>query len=410
MVRVPDAESVVFTVLVKTGSRYESKDLCGLAHFLEHVFFKGSEANPAPAAISGIIDSIGGDINASTSKEFTEFYVKAQKHQFDLVFETLTDMINRPIFQDKELEKEKGVVFEEMNLYQDNPAAQADSILDKIMWPKSSLGWEILGTKKSIKNLNRNKVIEFKERYYQPSNLILGVCGSFDQKAVVNKVKKMWNTEQKSAIPKMPALQDQQRSPRLNIEHKKTQQVHFALGFKSFGHDDQHNPATFLLGAILGGSTSSRLWLDIREEKGWAYYVRASNIPYFHAGVFSISAGVKVDSTVEVLRSIFTELRRIKSDMISELELQKAKDYIKGRIALGLEDSQEKLNWFMERYAVCDKVKTPTDFFKQIDRVSAKQIQEVAKNIFQSKSMSLAMVGPLKQKEIEKEFYSNSNF
>ncbi len=410
MVNVPDAESVVFTVLVKVGSRHESSEVNGVAHFLEHIFFKGSQNNPESSKISNIIDAIGGEMNAATSKEFTEFYIKAEKHNFDLIFETLTDMILNPLFTEAEIEKEKGVIHEEINLYLDNPGAQVDSNLEQAMWPNSALGREILGTKEIINSLDKKKLFQFKQSFYKPGNIILGVSGSFDAKHVVKKVKEHWLKLSPAKVPVMEKAADRQKKPSLNIDSRKTKQAHIALGFKSFGHDDDKNMATLLLGAILGGNTSSRLWLSIREQKGLAYYIRASNAPYFDTGNFNVMAGVKVDSAVEVLREIFSELRRVKSDPVSEKELRMAKDYVKGRIALVLEESNERLSWVMERFAITGKIKLPKDFFDKIEKVSAEDIKAVANEIFTDSRMSLAIIGPYKAKTLEKELHIKSNF
>ena len=410
-VHVPEAESVVMTVYVKVGSRYEADSVAGVAHFLEHVFFKGSRNYPYPSSISSLVDSIGGDFNASTSKENTEFYIRASKDHFDLIFDVLTDMILNPLFPEEELEKEKGVVIEEINMYQDSPGAQVESNLENIMWPGSPLGREIIGTKETITALARKQVYDFKNKFYQPGNILLGVAGNFDERKVTRKVERTWGTLTPKKTGTLKKVVDKQSAPALHIEFKPTKQAHLALGFKSFEHDNPKNPAAFLLASILGGSMSSRLFMNIREQKGLAYYIRASNGAYFHTGSFTIHAGLKIGSTKEALREILLELRKVKSEIIVDTELQKAKDYIKGKVALGLEDTHQKLDWVLDSFAVRERVKTPQEFFEQIDAVTAKDVQNIANEIFRNERMSLALVGPFKnQKEFAKELYLKENF
>jgi|SRR5579872_1251622 len=411
LVNVPDAQSVVFTIFVKVGSRYERRGEEGIAHFLEHVFFKGSQNYPNPSSMSTLIDAIGGDFNAATSKESTEFYIHAEKHNFDLIFNVLTDMIQNPLFNAEELQKEKGVVIEEINLYQDNPGAQVESNLEEVMWPKTTLGKEIIGTRASINGLNRDKVFAFKRKFYHPGNIILGISGAFDQKEVLKKIRKSWAIIKNQAVPKFDLVKEKQSGPRIEIEYRETKQAHLALGFKSYQHGHKNNPATMLLASILGGNMSSRLFVNIREQKGLAYYVRASNNAYHDTGNFTIQAGLKIGETLNAVKSILAELRKIKTDLVSDAELTRAKDYMKGRIALALEDNQEKLNWVLERFAFTGKVKLPEDLFKSLAKVTALDIQRVANEIFDNNRMSLALIGPFKNKhEFAKEFYLKGNY
>jgi predicted Zn-dependent peptidase len=410
-VHVPEAESVVFTVYVKVGSRYENEKIAGIAHYLEHVFFKGSRNYPYSSSISSLVDGVGGDFNASTSKENTEFYIKTSKTHFDMIFDILTDMILNPLFDEKELEKEKGVVIEEINMYQDNPGAQAENNLESIMWPDSPLGRDIIGTHASIRALTKKQVFEFKNKFYQPGNIILGVAGNFDPKKVAKKVENTWARLENKKVGTFKKATDKQAKPNLHIEYKATKQAHMALGFKSFPHDHKKNAATFLLASILGGSMSSRLFMNIREQKGLAYYIRASNSAYFNTGNFTIHAGLKIDSTLEALREVLMELRKVKSEIVIDAELKKAKDYIKGKVALGLEDTHQKLDWVLDSFAVRGRVKTPQEFFQQLDTINAKDIQDVANEIFVNEKMSLALVGPFKNKKsFEKELYIKENF
>lgn len=408
---LPDSQSVFFTILVKTGSRYEEENVSGVSHFLEHMFFKGSQNYPDSTSISTIVDSIGGDFNAATSKETTEYYIKAEKKHFELIFDVLTDMIMHPLFVEEEIEKEKGVVVEEINLYQDNPGAQVESNLEKTMWPKSPLGREILGTKESVKSLTRQQIFDYKERYYVSENIILGISGNFDQKILNKKIEETWSRVERKSSSRFKTVKEKQTRPSLDIEYKKTQQAHLALGFKSFGHNHKDNVATFLLGSILGGSMSSRLFITIREQKGLAYYVSASNSTYYQVGNFTIHSGLKIERTKETLSEILYELRKIKSDLVSETELNRAKDYVRGKIALAMEDKHKELDWILERFAFSGKVKHLKEFYEKLDKVKAEDLKRVANEIFKNENMNLALIGPFKnRKEFEKELRIRENF
>lgn len=405
------SESVFFNILVRVGSRYETVEVSGVSHFLEHLFFKGSQSYPNPTDISQIIDSIGGDFNAATGKETTEYYIKAEKHHFELIFDVLTDMLLNPLFVDEEIQKEKGVVIEEINQYKDSPGSEVENNLEQTMWPASALGRDILGTKESIRALTRQQIFAYKEKYYQPNNIILGISGNFNPATAEEKIKATWAQLADKKVPRLPVLREKQTRPQLKVEYKKTQQAHLALGFRSFKHDHPKNIAVYLLANILGGSMSSRLFVSIREQKGLAYYIGASNSPYFHTGNFTIHAGLRISDTKAALVEILTELRRIRSDIVSEIELQRAKDYIKGKMALSHENVHRKLDWLVDHYAFSGKIKLIKEFYETLDAVTPKDIQKVATEIFTNERMTLALIGPFKdQKAFEKELHLKEDF
>ncbi len=393
LVPIAGSQSVVVTIYVKVGSRYEQENVAGVAHFLEHIFFKGSAKHPKPTDISRIVDGIGGDFNAATGKEYTEFYIHASAKHANLIFDILTDMITNPLFDGAEIEREKGVVKEEMNMYDDNPKSQADSNLERIMWPKSQFGADIIGTRKTVTALTRDQIMGFKKIFYQPGNIILGVGGSFDGAKIFKKINATWGKLPNHAVPKFEAAEvKHQAKPQAVVKHKDTKQAHLALGFKSFGHGDKRNPAAGLLAAILGSSMSSRLFVKIREERGLAYYVYSSNSLSADVGEFTVAAGLRVDKTDLALSAILAELSRTKKELVGKEELRKAKDYIRGKVALHLEGVHEQLDWCLDRLATHGKVEQPAAYFARIEAVTPEQIRAVAKEIFTPKRMSLSIV------------------
>lgn len=399
IIEVPssDAESVVVDFFVKTGSRSETEKENGISHFLEHFLFKGTRKYPSALAISSLIDSIGGEMNANTGKEHTQFYIKAAHQHLELIFEVLTDMIQNPLLDGSELEKEKGVIVEEINMYKDTPMAEVDNVLEQIMWPGTALGRDIAGTRETVTKFTPQMFRDYINRHYQGPNMLLGVSGKYDQKKLGRLIKKRWLNFPRKTFHGWDRASDIQKQPRLKVEFKQTQQAHLAFGFKSFPYGDPRNPAVSVLGALLGGGMSSRLFMEVREKRGLAYYVRAAPGSYQDTGNFTVSAGVQVDKIRQAITVILDELRRAKSGEADERELQKAKEYIKGKTVLAMEDNQVRLDWFLDRAAFHKKIEAPREVFKKLDAVTAKDVKMAAGELFKNEGMSLAVIGPYKQ-------------
>lgn len=411
IIEVPstDAESVVVDFFVKTGSRSETEKENGISHFLEHFLFKGTKKFPSAMAISELVDSIGGEMNANTGKEHTQYYIKSASKYLPVIFEVLTDMIQFPLLDKEELEREKGVIVEEINMYKDTPVAEIENILEGAMWPGDALGRDIAGTKESVVTFTREMFADYIHRHYQTANMILGVSGKYDSKDFNTLIEKYWSGYPKAPFHDWEKVKDEQTAPRVSIQHKDTQQAHMALGFKAFPYGDPRNSAVSVLAAILGGGMSSRLFSEVRERRGLAYYVRAMPGSYQDTGSFTVTSGVQVDKITEALQVILGELKKIKDVPVDEREILKAKEYIKGKTTLALEDNQVRLDWFLERAAFHKKIETPEEVFKRIDAVSAKDIAKVAMELFQNKSMTLAIIGPYKQDAQFKKIFDVEN-
>jgi predicted Zn-dependent peptidase len=399
VIEVPshDAESVVVDFFVKTGSRSETPKENGISHFLEHFLFKGTKKYPSAMAISEVVDAIGGEMNANTGKEHTQYYIKAASKHLPLIFEILTDMIQCPLFDADELEKEKGVIVEEINMYKDMPVAEIDNILEGTMWPHDALGRDIAGTKETVTKFTRDMFRDYIKRHYQTPNMILGVSGKYDSHQLNNLIEKYWKKHPKHSFHGWDKVKEKQASARMKIQYKDTQQAHLAIGFKSFAYGDPRNSTVSVLAAILGGGMSSRLFSEVREKRGLAYYVRAMPGSYQDTGSFTISSGVQVDKITDAIQVILGELKKIKDVPVDGREMQKAKEYIKGKTTLALEDNQVRLDWFLERAAFNKTIETPSEVFKRIDSVTAKDIAKVANELFLNKNMTLAIIGPYKQ-------------
>lgn len=404
VVAVPsnDAESVVVDIFVKTGSRSEVPKEAGISHFLEHFLFKGTKKYPTSMAINEIVDGIGGDMNAFTSKEATQYYIKARSKYLPLIFDILTDMVQQPLFDPAELEKEKGVIVEEMNMYKDSPQSVVDEALDLLMWPKDVLGQPIIGQKKTVTSFTPIVFRDYMHRHYQPSNMLIGVSGKFNERELDKLVKQYWTRVKKQRAGGWKKALDAQTKPRFKLIYKDTEQAHLALGFKAFANNDKRNPAVTVLSTILGGGMSSRLWDEIREKRGLAYYVRAGSGSYQDTGQFVVAAGVQIAKVEEAVKVILSELKRTVDVLVSDKELQKAKEYLKGKTALALEDNQVRLDWYLDQVAFKKQIRTPLEAYDRIDKVTRKEVQAVAKEIFNSARTSLAVIGPFKDGALEK--------
>lgn len=398
-----EAESVVVDVFVKTGSRSETDKQAGISHFLEHFLFKGTEKYPTAMAINEIVDGIGGDMNASTSKESTQFYIKARNKHFALIMDILADMIQRPLFDPVESEKEKGVIVEEMNMRNDSPPTMVDELLDNIMWPGQTLGRDIIGTKKSVTSLNPSDFRKYMQQHYQPGNMVLGISGHYSEQELDKLVKQYWSGLPKKRGGGWSRVNGSHQRAKAKVEFKETEQAHLALGYTGFPLEDKRNTALAILSAVLGGGMSSRLWDEIREKRGLAYYVRCGTSTYRDVGQVCVSAGVQLEKTGDAVKIILQELHTVAEKSISPKEIAKAKEYLKGRIALALEDNQTKLDWYLEQVAFKKKVYSPDQVFAKLNQVNASDVLSVAHTVFKKSRPALAVVGPYKNsKNFEK--------
>lgn len=400
MVPIETASSVTMSIFVKVGSRYEEKKLSGISHFLEHLHFKGSQKFPSAKKLSEIVDSIGGEFNANTGKEHTQYYIRAAYEHMDLVFNVLTDMLQHPLFAEKEINRERGVIIEEINMYKDNPQFSVDTLFEEMLWPNQPLGRDIPGTADVISAISRKDILQYREKFYTPGNMIIAVAGQFDTRKLEDLVAKYWTKlpGHKSATFK-PAASNQ-KLPQIQIQTKTTEQAYMMLGFHGYSYRSRNNAALRILSAVLGGGMSSRLFLRIRERLGLAYYISTSFNNYLDAGNFAVSAGLKIQNVNQALQITLEELRKVRDHGISRAELAKAKDYIKGKIALAMEDPHDKLEWYLGQEAFNGKIKTIKQSFEELDRVTLQQVAKVGHDIIRNECMNLALVGPFEDKSI----------
>jgi len=393
---LPAVKSVTAIILCGTGSRYELAETNGISHFLEHMFFKGTKKRPTAVQISHALDEIGADYNAFTGKETTGYHIKCASQHLNLSLEMLSDMLWNSKFDPAEIEKERGVIIEEINLYEDTPMRRVAEIYEQLLWANQPLGWDIGGRKEVIRKLQRADFIKYIEDRYAPNNMVVSIAGDFDREKTVETVKKFFGHTPKKAVAGFLPVSENQKKPALKVTYKKTDQAHLVLGFRAFkiGHSERYNSA--VLATILGGGMSSRLFVNVREKHGLAYYVRADAESYLDTGTFSAAAGVDLKRIDDAIKVILAEFAEITKKPVFEKELRKAKEYIKGRVILSWEDSRTVAVSYGTDEILENKIRTIDEYLKRIDEVKAEDIKRVARFLFTSSKLNLAVIGPFK--------------
>lgn len=399
-VPVETAASITMSVFVKVGSRYEEASINGISHFLEHLHFKGSKKYPTSKRLSEVIDQIGGEFNANTGKEHTQYYIRAAYEHMSLVFNVLTDMMQNPLFDEKEMNREKGVIIEEINMYKDYPQNQVDILFEDLLWPDCALGRDIAGTPAVIQAISKKDILDYREKFYQPSNIIIAVSGQFDSNQIEGMVEERWGNLPNNKHGTFKPVKFRQTKPRLIVHNKATEQAHMIVGFSAYNYRSKNNYPLRLFSAVLGGGMSSRLFIRVRERLGLAYYISSSYNNYLDAGSFNIQSGLKISSAPEALEVILDELRKLKKNGITNAELKKAKEYIKGKIALGLEDPHDKMEWYLGQEAFLGRIKTVKQTFEDLDRVTLDEVQVVINDIIDNDNLNLAVIGPYQDQKI----------
>jgi predicted Zn-dependent peptidase len=399
-VPVPTAASVTMSIFVKAGSRYEEARLNGISHYLEHVHFKGTKKYPTTKILSEVVDSIGGEFNANTGKEHTQYYISAAKQHLPIIFDVLTELIKNPTFVEKELEREKGVILEEINMYKDNPQIHVETLFEETLWPNTPLGRDIAGTAEKVKAITRQDVINYRTKWYQPENMIIALAGNFSQTEVEKYVEKNWLNVKNKKVGKWISVKPSPKGPTLKIQNKSTEQAHMFVGFPAYAYDLRKNYPLKVLSAILGAGLSSRLFIQIRERKGLAYYVTSSTENYLDTGTFYVKSGLKISSAPEALEMILKELKKVREKGITRAELKKAKEQIKGRVALSLENTHEKLDWCLGQEAFTKKIVSLEKTFEILDKVKLEDVLKVAREIIRNDRLHVAIIGPFPDKSV----------
>ncbi len=404
---MPGTKAVTVLVLFPVGSRFEDKQISGASHFVEHMMFKGTKKRPDHLEISRELDAVGADYNAFTYKDYTGYYVKVDTSKAELAFDLLSDIVFNSTISEAEVEKEKGVIVEELRMYEDNPTMAIDLLFDALMFGDHPLGWDIGGTTESVRGMTRDNLWKYYKKYYSPANAVLVVAGNLESKKLKKLLghftsipgsakQKAWSGFSGFSWPKnsLP-LND-----RVRVKERKLDQAHLLMGFPGLSYKDKKLYAASVMLNILGGGMSSRLFVEVREKRGLAYMVRASMGSFRDCGVAQIQAGLDPVRLKEALATINKEVKRIASEMVTVRELKDAKSSLIGRLALALEDSGVQAERAAKQFWFFPKVENFAETKKKIQAVTIKEIQQVAKELFDQKQMRLAVIGPLNKEKV----------
>ena len=406
-VPMKDNPTVTVLVLVETGSKYETKAKNGISHFLEHMCFKGTTMRPSAHAISAELDGLGSQYNAFTGQEYTGYYAKSDSKHFKQIFDVVSDIYLNSTFPEAEMEKEKGVIVEEINMYEDMPHRHVQDLLMGLLYGDQPAGWNIAGSRENVRAMTRDDFVNYKKAHYVPKATTVIVAGSVKEKDVQKEIARVFGALTNQKKDEKKKVVEKQSKPAALISYKKTDQTHLVLAVRTFDIYSKRNATLSVLATILGGGMSSRLFIKLREELGVAYYVRAGTDNYTDHGVFQISAGVSNERVQEVIGEILKECAKLRTEPVTPAELAKAKEYIVGNMKLELESSDAWANFFGGQEVMRKKLQGPEEIEKKIRRVKATDIQEMAKEIFSDKKLNLTLIGPF---ETDKEFLPGLTF
>ena len=397
LITVPMAsfESATVLVMVGAGSRYEVKTNSGISHFLEHMAFKGTNKRPSAIEIATLIDGIGGEFNAFTSKEYTGYYVKSSNKHVELLLDVLSDMLLNSKLDPAEIEKEKGVILEELNLYEDTPSRKLGDIYEQLLYGDTPMGWDIGGEKDVIKKIQREDFTNYMNSLYSASNITVIVAGGVEPGKTQTSVEKYFNSMNQFDTPKPEKVLENQKKPAVFVKQKDTEQAHIGLGVRTIPLDHPDRYPLEVLAAILGSGMSSRLFHEIREKRGLAYYVRTSADNYTDCGSLLTMAGVdpkRIDESIEVTLAEYKKIAEGKAD-ITDQEITKAKEMLKGHLVLELEDSRSVASYYGNQELLEKEIVNPDEMMKKIDAVSIDQLYEVGKRYIVNETLNLAVIG-----------------
>lgn len=395
-------------VFIKVGSRYERKEINGASHFIEHLMFKGTKRRPDTLAISKELDRYGAEYNAFTSKDMTAYYVKMDAAKTELAVDLLHDMIFHSKYDRKEIDRERGVIVEEINMYEDNPRMHIDDLLEEALFPDSTLSWNIAGPREVIKSVPREELVAYRDAYYIPSRMVVVVAGKIVP-GIWTLLNKTFGrvSEPKKPIdrPFTPFSAPERLADPIAFQQKSTEQVQLGMAFHGLSLEDKDVLVAMLLADILGGTMSSRLFIQVRERRGLCYSISASHQPIEDTGIFSIMSGLDKSRVKEAVEVIWKELKKTTVSLVSAEELRRAKDHIRGRLTLAFEDSSTQADWYGKQWIFQKRLLTPEERLRHIEKVTAADIRRVAKNIFQKEHMAAAIIGPFSDKQVVEKLF-----
>ena len=390
---MPHTQSISMVICVGAGSRYESDELAGVSHFIEHLPFKGTESWPTARAVSEAIEGVGGVMNASTDREMTVFWCKVARLHYKTAFAVLMDMVLNSRLDPEDVEKEREVIQEELRMTYDQPSYRVDLLIDEAMWPDQAMGRDVGGTPETVAEIKQKDIREYMHQQYNPANTVVAVAGNVTHEEVVDMLAETTrNWKPLESLDWEPAT-DNVDGPLVKVERRHSDQTHLCLGVPglSLTHPDRY--AFNLMNTILGDGMSSRLFLNLREEQGLAYDVHSSSSNYRDTGALVVYCGVEPSKTNDAVKTIVKEFQGM-HQAPSEQELNKAREYTKGGLLLRMEDTRAVASWLGAQELLQDSVRTPQEVVESLDAVTPADIARVAEKFLNDEKMRLAVVGP----------------
>lgn len=388
---VPHVRSVSLGFFVDTGSRYEEPEINGVSHFIEHMLFKGTEKRTAKD-IAEELDAVGGQLNAFTTKEFTCYYARVLDEHFDLAVDLLSDMLFNSKFDPQDVDRERNVIIEEIKMFEDTPDELVHDIFASSMWSGHALGQPIIGTAEVISSISRDKLFDYYKAHYNPGKLIIAAAGNIDHENVINKLYPVF--EKREGIGQIRLMNTPVPQRNTICRSKDTEQVHLCVGIPGLSIDHEKIYVIQVLNTILGGGISSRLFQEIREQRGLVYSVYSYHSSYHDTGLFCMYAGLSKENVDMVLSLIFKQIKDIRLNGVREEELQRAKEQMKGNLLLSLENVNTRMSRLGKSQLYLGKVVSPEEIVKKVNKVTVAEIQELATEMMGPERFSMATIGP----------------
>ncbi|TSC75218.1 MAG: hypothetical protein G01um101430_541 [Parcubacteria group bacterium Gr01-1014_30] len=401
IIAVPQSNTraVTVLVLVGTGSKNEKKELNGISHFLEHMFFKGTKKRPTTTAIAETLDKVGGIYNAFTGEDYTGYFAKVDSPHWELALDWVSDIFFNSLLPPKEIERERGVIIGEINMYQDHPMDYIGILWQKLLYGDQPAGRPVAGTKETVSKISRQDLFSYRLSQYTASNTIVCVAGNVEEKEAVTKAKQYFSKIKAASPQKKLKVVERQTRPEFLLEQRKTDQTHLCLGVRGFNLFHPQRYGQELLAVILGGMMSSRLFIKVRERLGLAYYVSTSSEADPDTGFLVTQAGLHNDKVEKGILTILKEYKEISQKIVPAKELQKAKDYVKGKTALTLETSDSQASFFGFQELLKKEILNPEQIYREIDKITQSDILKVARASFRPEKLNLALIGPFFDKK-----------
>jgi predicted Zn-dependent peptidase len=392
--RMDHVRSATLIITFAVGARHETDNIAGASHFLEHMVFKGTARRPDPITITREIEEVGGILNAGTSREHTNYWVKVPGTHLERAFDVLADMLLESTFRQQELEKERWVIFEEIHGIHDTPDDYVHDMIDELVWNGNAVGRPIIGTEDTIGVMSRDDIVDYMRSNYLPNRLVISAAGEIDHDQVVRLAERTFGQMPSGEPPAIESCRIDQQAPRLQILNRPTEEAHFCLGMPAISYKDERRQVQDTIDALLSSGMSSRLFEEIRERRGLAYAVFSYFRGYQDVGQGVVYAGTDPEKVDQTVTAVIRELWKLREDPVSAEELSRTKELRKGRISMGLEDSRAVAGWIGSQELLFEEILTPDQVMEEIDQVTSEQVQELAIELMKPERLSLAVIGP----------------